>query len=228
MSRAIISDVDSIASDSEDGERTDTRSDDNIILTHQTKRLRIESEHYIPNQQLSIDESLVGTHCHSAIKQYIPNKKHHKFWMLCESIFKYCLRFFCYKRAKTTDDRDLVQKYGLGFTVVQKLFSIGNYLHKGYHLFTDNFYTSLHLAKALLKQNTYLIGTIRRNRKEIPPEAKKAIVGEAKYMAHENILMCSFGDKQSKPNPVILISSNSDTNSVTIKKKKGNHEIKHD
>ncbi|XP_054015940.1 uncharacterized protein LOC128896597 [Hylaeus anthracinus] len=43
MSRAIISDVDSIASDSEDGERTDTSSDDNIILTHQTKRLRIEN-----------------------------------------------------------------------------------------------------------------------------------------------------------------------------------------
>lgn len=184
--------------------------------------------HYIPNQQLSIDESLVGTHCHSAIKQYIPNKKHHKwgikFWMLCDSISKYCSVFFCYKGAKNTDDEDLVQKYGLGFTVAQKLLSIGNYLHKGYHLFTDNFYTSLRLAKALLKQNTYLTGTIRRNRKEIPPEAKKAIVGEAKYMAHENVLMCSFRDKKSKPNPVILISSNSDTNSVTIKKKKGNFE----
>ena len=36
--------------------------------------------------------------------------------------------------------------------------------------------------------------------------------------------MCSFRDKKSKPNPVILISSNADTNSVTIKKKKGNFE----
>ncbi|TBU20879.1 transposase IS4 [Hamiltosporidium tvaerminnensis] len=43
-------------------------------------------------------------------------------------------------------------------------------------------------------------------------------------MAHENVLMCSFRDKKSNPNPVILISSNSDTNSVTIKKKKGNFE----
>ncbi|KAI4481552.1 hypothetical protein M0802_013949 [Mischocyttarus mexicanus] len=184
--------------------------------------------HYIPNQQLSIDESLVGTHCHSAIKQYIPNKKHHKwgikFWMLCDSVSKYCLGFFCYKGAKSTDDRDSVEKYGLGFAVVQKLLSIGNYLNKGYHLFTDNFYTSLRLAKSLLKQNTYLTGTIRRNRKEIPPEAKKATVGEAKYLAHKDILMCSFRDKKSKPNPVILISSNADTENVTIKKKKGNFE----
>ena len=43
-------------------------------------------------------------------------------------------------------------------------------------------------------------------------------------MAHEYVLMCSFRDKKSKPNPVILISSNADTNSVTIKKKKGNFE----
>lgn len=175
--------------------------------------------HYIPNQQLSIDESLVGTHCHS---------KHHKwgikFWMLCDSISKYCLGFFCYKAAKNTDDGDSVEKYGRGFTVVQKLLSTGNYLNKGYHLFTDNFNTSLHLAKALLEQNTYITGTIRRNRKVIPPEDKKAIVGEAKYLAHENVLMCSFRDKKSKPNPVILISSNADTNSVTIKKKKGNFE----
>ena len=108
--------------------------------------------------------------------------------------------------------------------VAQKLLSTENYLHKDYHLFTDNFYTSLRLAKVLLKQNTYLTGTIRRNRNEIPPEAKKAIVREAKYMAHENVLMCSFRDQKSKPIPVILISSNSDTNSVKIKEKKANFE----
>ncbi|TBU02440.1 hypothetical protein CWI37_0482p0030, partial [Hamiltosporidium tvaerminnensis] len=45
MSRTIISDVDSIASDSEDGEiGGDTSSDDSIIITHRRKRLRIESE----------------------------------------------------------------------------------------------------------------------------------------------------------------------------------------
>lgn len=50
--------------------------------------------HYVPNLQLSIGESVVGTHCHSFIKQYLPNKKHHKlgikFRMLCNSIDNYC------------------------------------------------------------------------------------------------------------------------------------------
>lgn len=185
-------------------------------------------QHYVPHQQLSIDESLVGTHCHSSIKQYLPNKKHHKwgikFWMLCDSITKYCLGFFCYKGANNAEDRDLIKKDGLGFSVVMKLLSVGNYLHKGYHLFTDNFYTSLHLAKSLLKRNTYLTGTIRRNRKEIPAEAKKAEVGVAKYFANQNILMCSFKDKKTKPHPVILISSNANSDTVRVTKKKGSYE----
>lgn len=31
--------------------------------------------HYVPHEQLCIDESLVGTNCQTAIKQYLPNKK---------------------------------------------------------------------------------------------------------------------------------------------------------
>nr|KAF7390334.1 hypothetical protein H0235_017496 [Vespula pensylvanica] len=33
---------------------------------------------YIPHKELSIDESLVGTLCHSSIIQYLPDKKHHR------------------------------------------------------------------------------------------------------------------------------------------------------
>ncbi|KAK1348881.1 hypothetical protein CWI38_0969p0020 [Hamiltosporidium tvaerminnensis] len=52
MSRTIILDVDSIASDSEDGEiGGDTSSDDSIIITHRRKRLRIESESSISSSE---------------------------------------------------------------------------------------------------------------------------------------------------------------------------------
>ena len=57
MSRAIISDVDSIPSDSEDGERTDTSSDDSIIITHQRKRFRIESESSISSSSSETEET---------------------------------------------------------------------------------------------------------------------------------------------------------------------------
>nr|CAH7754576.1 unnamed protein product [Callosobruchus chinensis] len=100
-----------------------------MLVTHDKT---VFAQHYVPHQQLSIDESLVGTHCHSSLKQYLPNKKRHKwsikFWMLCDSITKYCLGFFCYKGGKNAEGRDLIKKDGLGFSVVEKLLSVGNYL----------------------------------------------------------------------------------------------------
>jgi hypothetical protein len=51
--------------------------------------------HYIPYQQLSINESLVGTKNHTPLLQYLPNKHHHRWgmkpWMLCDSVSHYCL-----------------------------------------------------------------------------------------------------------------------------------------
>lgn len=197
----------------------------NMIVVHANEVFR---RHYIPNRQLSIDESLVGTHCHSKIKQYLPNKKHHrwgiKFWMLCDSITHYCLAFFCYRGAKLEQDKDDTKKFGLGHVVVMNLLKIGNYLDKGYHIFVDNFFTSIQLAKTLLERITYITGTIRRNRKYIPREAQVSQVGKPNYYKSDDILLCSYRDKKTKKHPVILISTNSNTSGVTVKKYRGSYE----
>lgn len=169
------------------------------IVDHANKIFR----HYFqPHQELSIDESLVGTKCNSVMKQYLPNKKHHrwgiKFWMLCDSITNYCLGFFCYKGAKVTAERNEINEHGLGYIVVQKLLSIGDYFNKGYHLFTDNFYTSLKLAQALLEKCTYITGTIRRNRKNLPKEAKNADVRVPKYFKKKISSYVRSGTKNLK------------------------------
>nr|KAF7394490.1 hypothetical protein H0235_017085 [Vespula pensylvanica] len=86
--------------------------------------------HYAPYQELSIDESLIGTLCHFSIIQYLPNKKHHrwvKFWMLCNAVSKYCLIFYSYKGAEVKTDSD-GRKFGLGYNVVSsaiELHSVG-------------------------------------------------------------------------------------------------------
>lgn len=194
------------------------------VVDHANKIFRL---YYVPHQQLSIYESLVGTYCHTKIK-YMPNKKHHKrgikFWMLCDAVSNYCLSFFCYKGVSDGDDIVNVRKFGLGYTVVEKFMKVGNYLDKGYHLFTDNFFTSVSLAKALRLQTTYFTGTIRKNKREIPAEAKHTNVGESKYFKTKDILMCAHRDKKKQKQPVILISTNSSTDNITITKKKGLHE----
>ncbi|KAI4479443.1 hypothetical protein M0802_014390 [Mischocyttarus mexicanus] len=64
------------------------------IVEHANKVFKL---YYEPHKELAIDQSLVGTLCHSSIMQYMPNKKHYrwgiKFWMLCDAVSEYCLGF---------------------------------------------------------------------------------------------------------------------------------------
>uniref|UniRef100_G1PPE5 PiggyBac transposable element derived 1 n=1 Tax=Myotis lucifugus TaxID=59463 RepID=G1PPE5_MYOLU len=162
------------------------------LVEHANKVFKL---HYKPHKELSIDESLVGTLCHSSIMQYLPNKKHHrwgiKFWMLCDSVSKYCLAFSCYKGAKETTSSDR-KKFGLGYDVVVNLLKDSNCLNKGHHLFIDNFFTSVELARYLYSMDTYLTGTIRRNKKCIPDNLKQTNVNEVKYFRNNEVLFCAY------------------------------------
>lgn len=75
--------------------------------------------------------------------------------------------------------------------VVDKFLTLGDYMNKGHHIYIDNFFTSIHLAEAILGKKTYLTGTIRSNRKEIPNEAKFAQTGHPQYFKSDKILMWS-------------------------------------
>ena len=48
-----------------------------------------------------------------------------------------------------------------------------NYLDQGYHLFIDNFYSSVTLAKHLFERGTLVTGTILDTRKDFPASLKK-------------------------------------------------------
>jgi len=69
--------------------------------------------YYTTHQQLTVDESLVGTKNHTQLLRYLPNKHHHrwgiKLWILCDAVTNYCLAFFVYQVAKRTEDKDSIQ-----------------------------------------------------------------------------------------------------------------------
>jgi hypothetical protein len=58
-------------------------------------------------------------------------------------VANYCLGVFTYRGARSQEDKDNIQKNGLGYTVVKKLVVIGGYLNKGYHVFIDNYFMSV-------------------------------------------------------------------------------------
>ena len=72
----------------------------------------------------------------------------------------------------------------------------------------DNFFTSLDLGRKLLKERLTLVGTIRKNRKELPPEfvtAKKKDAKTTLYGFQAEAMVASYCPKKGKV--VTLMSS---------------------
>ncbi|XP_023230191.1 piggyBac transposable element-derived protein 4-like [Centruroides sculpturatus] len=184
---------------------------------------RVFRHHYTPHQQICVDESLVGTKCHNPNIQYLPEKKHHKWgiklWMLCDSVSHYCLGFFTYKGAKTQAEKYSISKFGLGYTVVRKLMTLGNYNNKGYHVFIDNYFTSVPLVRDLYSDGTYCTGTVRAVRKQLPLGFKERFtVGQISYFRSGPILACAFRERENIPQPVYLLSSYARAHNIQIVK----------
>ena len=68
------------------------------------------------------------------------------------------------------------------------------HLGKGYHLYIDNYYTSMPLAQYFLHNDTYLTGTIRETRKHFLPELKRVTInkGGSAYFEHDSIIVLKF------------------------------------
>nr|XP_022912443.1 piggyBac transposable element-derived protein 4-like [Onthophagus taurus] len=127
-----------------------------------------------PSEYVCIDETLVPFRGRLKFRQYISNKRH-KFGI---KLFKLCL-----KDGYTYDFQVYCGKSKDGHVsvltkVVMDLMT--NILDSGRILCTDNYYTSVSLANALLHRKTHLIGTLRSNRKYNPKRVvdKKLKVGE--------------------------------------------------
>ena len=116
---------------------------------------------YNPSHSLSVDETMVGFRGRFGAKQYIPSKPKKygiKAFTMADSDHGYLLNILVYTGADTLVDAD--QCYSLQpqpARVVLHLLS--PYLDKGYHVYTDRYYTSLPLAKALSDRATAFTGT---------------------------------------------------------------------
>ena len=113
----------------------------------------------VPERELCVDETLVATKGHSIMRQYIPSKAAKfgiKFWMLCESATGYILQMSVYRgRHFDPVPAGVLQ----GTRVVVDLMQSSSHLNKGYHVFCDSYFCSIHLATQLLQNLTYITGT---------------------------------------------------------------------
>ncbi len=114
---------------------------------------------YIPGAVVTIDETMIPWRGRLLFKQYIPGKAHEygvKMYKLAATN-GYTWNYLIY-----TGEQDPMAGLGHAETIVMNLLDGLSGCYRT--VVADNFFTSISLAKSLLAHDTYLIGTLRRNR----------------------------------------------------------------
>ncbi|XP_053323807.1 piggyBac transposable element-derived protein 4-like [Spea bombifrons] len=183
------------------------------LLTHFPARF---AELYTPQQNLTIDESLMKFKGRLTFKQYIPSKRSTygaKFYKLCESENGYVHAFQVYEGKDChLDPPGCPEHLGTTDKIVWDL--ILPLMNKGYHLYLDNFYTSVPLFRLLYCFETVACGTIRSNRKGFPAKLEKTWLkkGEFSALCQEELLALKFRDRKN----VCMLSAIHDESTMRV------------
>lgn len=181
-------------------------------------------KNYDASYSVTIDEQLYAFRGRTRFTQYMPKKPAKygiKIWWVCDSLTGYPLFGEIYTGQPITG-REVKQ----GERVVKTLST--KFKDTGRNVVTDNFFTTLPLAKFLWTWNLTLVGTIKKNKTYIPKEMladKSREPLSTRFGFHENVTICSYVPKKNKA--VTLISTLHHTKTISDDEKKKPEIIKH-
>ena len=183
-------------------------------------------KYFVPPQHVSIDESMVGMKNRVAYLQYMPNKRHSRFGIkkfeLCDAESGYVLHVELYAGKDFPIHSDMGQAHGVVMDLMRKC----NLLNKGYHLYTDNFYTKPVLATTLLQAGTLLTGTVRGNSRGLPTLPPRMNVGDIINHRRQGILLVAFREKCSQRKPVLVLSTGTAAGKTEVRTGAGRDKLK--
>jgi hypothetical protein len=163
--------------------------------------------YFNPKENLTVDEQLLPSKTRCPYTQYMPQKPDKfgiKFWVLCDTETKFVLNSIPYLGR----DEFRPSNTQLGEHVVMELTK--PYYKGGYNVTCDNFFTSAKVAEALRKQRCSLVGTVRKNRMELPKSLQE--MQESLATFDTKFLRCRQRDLsltvyKCKPNKSVCILS---------------------
>lgn len=170
---------------------------------------------YVPEEYICVDETLLPFRGRLGFRQYIKTKRHRygvKLFKVCSGLgYTYNLKIYAGKEDTNVTPEKVV------------LYLVDDLINKGRTLVTDNWYTSLPLAQKMLKNNTHLLGTIRKNRKGLPKEVVKAKLKKGDILAMENedgITISNWKDQRN----ILMLSTKHGNEMIEVPCKR--HQVK--
>lgn len=179
---------------------------------------------YCVSSEVTIDEMLIPFRGRCSFKMYMPKKPR-----------KYGLKIMCLADAKTSYLLNAYMYTGKGsdsltLTEEEKQLSVPTQsvirlcqpiIRSNRNITADNWFTSMELVEELLKRNLTYVGTVKRNKREIPLEFLQhpdRPVPSVIYGFKKDSTLLSFVPKKNRA--VILLSSMHQTASVDARKNK--------
>ncbi|XP_027874871.1 piggyBac transposable element-derived protein 4-like [Xiphophorus couchianus] len=158
---------------------------------------------YNPGPNVTVDERLVEFRGRCSFRQYMPSKPAKygiKIWAACDAKTSYVLNMQVY----TGKPAGGAPEKNQGTRVV---LDMSNGL-RGHNITCDNFFTSYNLGQELLKRKLTMVGTVRKNRAELPAEllvTKNRDPHSSMFAFTDNTALVSYCPKKGKN--VVLMST---------------------
>ena len=155
-------------------------------------------EAYVPGESMTVDEQLVTFRGRCPFRQYIPSKPGRygiKIWAICDSANSYAWKMEIYTGKKVGQQREVNQGERVVLSLTEEVQKSGR------NITCDNFFTSVQLARKLLAMKLTLVGTIRRNGKELPASfvvTKGRELFSTQFGFQENVMIGSYCPKKGK------------------------------
>ena len=171
------------------------------LIDRVVPRFRILKE---ADENIVLDESMIPYKGAKYMRKYLPKKPHkygYKVFLVCDSATGYCLNWNMY----TSKDDPMIPHTLEDIATTY----LGPFLGRNRRVFLDNWFTQHQVAATLLRNQTYLCGTIRNNRTNLkndlqnPPNAAR---GAFKFAERGDLLYTCWRDKKD----VLVISTGLD------------------
>ena len=163
------------------------------------------AERFVPTEAVVIDEMLWKYRGKVHFRQYIPSKPGRygiKTFAICDSKTNYTFQIEPYLGANTGPMAQSNKAFDLVCRLAKPFFGTRR------NITMDNFFTSIPLAEFLLSQNLTILGTLRKNKKEIPPEfvvLDKSQTIQHKVGYRDKMTLLQYSNKKEKM--VLMLST---------------------